>query len=236
MLWIMALRSVSLMPCAAATASLEGAGTGEPPAGGESCPACRRLVRRCPHCGTGNRAFASFCRACGRALPETAGEWTAFKGGAQRLGLDRWPSPTPLREAYVEPILDLRLGAPCRSLLSADRHLIAVDADGGVTVADVARGAGSAVTLRSEGPVSAEPCVSRGLLFLASPGRVAAYPLGHLDLPVPRREPRWEVPVPGTPIQALLVLDDRLYLTLLKDGDREGWRIPGIDGDSSGSK
>lgn len=207
----------------------------ELPMGTESCPICRRLVKPCLHCSNWNRAFANYCRTCGRPLPEPVGEWIGFKGGPQRLGLNRWPQRWPLRESHIETILELRLGDSCRSLLSYDRHLIAVSGNGMVTIVDVTRGAGEAVHLHTEGPITAEPCVSRGVLYLATSGRLSAYVLGGLEQEEPRLEPRWEVRVQGIPIQALLVLEDRLYVNvLLPDRRREVRRISGIESDRPG--
>jgi hypothetical protein len=193
----------------------------ELPAGAESCPSCLRLVKICPHCAAANRAFANFCRACGRALPEATGEWPTFKGGPQRLGLNRWPQARqPM--GGIEEILELRLDSPCRSLLSSDRHLIAVSQAGGIEVVDAARGAASSVRTRTDGPVSAEPCVSQGTLFVPAPGCVTAFALGGLHFARPRLEQRWEVRLPGVPIHALLALEGYLYLdVLLPEGSHE---------------
>jgi hypothetical protein len=207
------------------------------PAEAESCPTCRRLVKVCPQCGSSNRAFANFCRVCGKALPETVGDWAGFKGGGQRLGLNRWPQARPLRESRLEEVLELRLGDACRSLVSSDRHLIAVAGNGEVKIVDVARGPASEIRLAASGEMTAEPCVSRGMLYLAAKevrgrGRVVAFALGGLGLEEPRLEPRWEMGVPGIPIQALLALEGRLYLSLLlPDRRREVHLIEDADRD-----
>ena len=206
----------------------------ELPAGGESCPACRRVVRVCPHCATSNRAFANFCRLCGRALPDPANEWPMFKGGAQRLGLNRWPQARR-DQGGIEEVLELRLDGACRSLLASDRHLVAVSQEGGIEVVDVARGAATSVRARADGPVSAEPCVSRGTLFVPVSGRVTAFPLGGLHLATPRLEQRWEVRLPGIPVHALLPFEGLLYLeVLVPDGSREVYTIGNLESEQPG--
>lgn len=192
-----------------------------PDAGAQSCPACSRMVKPCPRCGAGNRAFANFCRACGEALPEPEGEWRGFKGGVRRLGLNAARQAGPLRELALASVLELHLGDRCRSLLACDRHLIAVAANGTVEIADALRPQ-SRLRLAAGGPITCEPCASGGLLFLGAPGRIAAYSLGALALPQPRLAPLWEARLAGTPVQALTTFEDRLYATVARpDGRRE---------------
>ena len=203
-----------------------------PPAAAE-CPQCLRRLKRCPGCGANNRAFANFCRSCGAELATAQGNWTSYKGGPQRLGL---LSSLPGREAARGGSLEVRekgvqiqLGEPCRSLLGYDRHLIAISQGGSIEVCDPELPA-SGLRLKTDGPVSCEPCIDRGVLYLGTPGRLTAWSLGSLSLESPRLAPLWTLSLSGTPVQALTALGNRLYVTVFRqDGRKEVQVIDGLE-------
>jgi hypothetical protein len=188
----------------------------------DRCPQCRRVLKPCPACGTANRAFANFCRSCRTRLPAVSGNWLSHRGNVQRLGLNALPA-TGLgpQEGFEiqEEDLKLELGDTCRSLLGYDRHLIAVSQSGTIEVCDPQVPAAS-LRLKTEGPISCEPCIENGILYLGSPARLTAYSLGALTLAQPRLVPQWQLHLPGTPVQALTVLADRLYVTIVNSDVR----------------
>jgi hypothetical protein len=116
--------------------------------------------------------------------------------------------------------LRIQLGDTCRSLLGYDRHLIAVAQNGTIEIGDP-EGWAPSVRLKADGPISCEPCVEQGILYLGSPGRLTAYSLGALTLAVPRLAPLWQLPLSGTPIHSLTCLGNRLYITVVAQGRRE---------------
>lgn len=179
---------------------------------------CGRYVKRCGHCSTCSRVFASYCRGCGTALPPSSGSWAGYRGGPQRLGVN----PALLgSDCITRPTgLRLRLGDACRSLLGDDGHLIAVSLNGVVEVADPMQ-AKSVCRFQTHGPITAEPCIHNGVLYLASRGQVSAYALAAMTLETPRVRPLWSVPLNGTPIQALTPVGDRLYVTVASADRRE---------------
>lgn len=195
------------------------------PADASSCPSCRRFLKRCPACGVRNRAFANACRSCGSVLTVAPGNWTSCKGSSQRLGLNGFaPAQEPRRGSSLEvreTNLQLQLGENCRSLLGYDRHLVAISQGGSVEVCDPGMPA-SGVRFKADGPISCDPCIDRGVLYLGSRGRLAAYSLGALTLANPRLAPLWQIQLSGIPIQALTILGNRLYVTVSReDGSRE---------------
>ncbi len=190
------------------------------------CPQCHRFLTACSHCRELNRAFANHCRKCGQELSRTGFDWQGFKGGPERTGFNPFDRAEGTRD--LEEVLHLELDDRCKSLLSCDEHLIAVSANGRIEIIDAAtrqRKAG----LKTEGPITCEPCVHRGSLYLGSRNRLAAYTLGAITSATGSREPRWEVPISGTPVQALLAIADRLYTTV---GYRDGrpQEIQALDG------
>ncbi len=193
--------------------------------GVERCPQCSRLLKPCPGCGEPNRAFANFCRACGRELGGAELGWTGFKGGPERRGLNPSEGGGPVRR--IEEVTSLHLEDWCRSLLFSDGHLFVVTRGGRVEVVDVesrqVKGG-----WKVEGPITCEPCVHRGSLYLGGRQRVSAFTLGQL---VPGRplEPRWEAVIEGTLIQAFLGVEDRLYLSVGHKGARSS-EIQILDG------
>jgi len=174
-------------------------------------------LKSCPACGTRNRAFANFCRSCRTRLPAASGNWLSHRGTVQRLGLNALPeSQLGSQEGFEikEEDLNLELGDPCRSLLGYDRHLIAISQSGTIEIRDPQVPTAS-LRFKAEGPVSCEPCIEGGVLYLGSPGRLTAYSLGALTLAQPRLAPHWQLRLPGTPVQALTVLGDHLYVTIV---------------------
>jgi hypothetical protein len=187
------------------------------PAAARRCR-CGRYVKRCGRCSTRNRAFSNFCRGCGTVLPASAANWLGYKGGSRRTGVNDasippgcMTSPTGVR---------LRLGDECRSILGYDGHIIAVSLDGVVEVADPKR-AKSVCRFQAQGPITAEPCIENGVLYLATRGQVTAYPLMAMSLKSPRVRPLWQVAVNGTPVQALTPVGERLFVTVASAAWRE---------------
>ena len=182
-----------------------------------SCPACGGFLKRCPQCGTSQRAFANFCRACRAEMPVSSANWLSAKGSAARLGLNNselpaWDPRGGVIPEIQETALHLQLGDPCRSLLGYDRHLIAVSQGGTIEIADPRLGE-TGRRFKVDGPISCEPCIDRGVLYLGSPSKVSAYSLGSLSLEAPQLLRLWQSPVSGTPIQALTCMDGRIYVT-----------------------
>jgi hypothetical protein len=191
--------------------------TFEVPAGARRCR-CGQYVKRCSRCGTRNRAFSSYCRGCGTALLPSRGNWLGYKGDSRRAGVNDasleagcLTRPTSLR---------IRLGDNCRSLLGYDGHVIAVSVNGAVEIADPMR-AKSVCRFQAQGPITAEPCIDNGVLYLATRGQVTAYALTAMSLETPRIRPLWQVAVNGTPVQALTPLRERLFVTVASAGWRE---------------
>lgn len=172
---------------------------------------CGRYLKHCATCGTPNRAFANHCRECGKALSPAKASWLGFKGGSRRSG----SSDAALEGSCVtrDTGLRLRLGDSCRSLLGYDGHVIAVSGSGVVEIADPMH-AKSVCRFQTQGPITAEPAIDAGILYVASRGQVSAYALAALAMEAPRVRPLWQVAVGGTPIQALTPMGARLYLTV----------------------
>ncbi len=198
-------------------------------AGADGCPTCGRVVKACGECGAASRAFANFCRACGTPLAASQGDWTGFKGGARRLGLNPRRQAHRFRELEAREVLAIDLPDHCRSLLSWDRHLVAVAESGRIEVADPATDDLS-LQLVADGPITADPCIDRGVLYLGREGRIAAHSLSALTLPSPGHQARWEARVDGTPIRSLLAFENRLYFNaVLPDGRHSIQVLDGID-------
>lgn len=179
---------------------------------------CGRYVKRCAQCATRNRAFANYCRGCGVALPPSAANWTGYKGGPRRLGANAFRAGADCVTRATG--LRLRLGDSCRSLLGYDGHLIAISLNGVVEIADPLR-AKSVCRFQAQGPITAEPCLSDGMLYLATRGQLSAYALAAMMLETPRVRPSWHVALNGTPIQALTAVGDRIYVTMATTDWRE---------------
>lgn len=186
---------------------------------------CGRYLKRCAKCAAHNRAFANFCRSCGKALPSSKTNWPAYRGGSRRLGLNPLSAGST---CIVEKTgLQLSLGDSCRSLLGYDGHLVAISVAGAVEIADPLR-AKSVCRFLVQGPITAEPCIHDGVLYLATRGQLSAYAIGGLTFEEPRARPLWQLTLNGTPIQAVTAVGERLYVTLASTGSREVQVIEGI--------
>ena len=176
------------------------------------------VLRRCPQCETRNRAFANFCRNCAAPLPPSPSNWSGYKGGARRLGFNakRGPAEWTAHRAG----LTLRLDDGCRILLAFDGHLIAVGFNGTIEMADPVR-AKSVCRFQTQGPVTAEPCIVDGVLYVATRNQLTAYALGPMTLDPPRVRPLWQLQIEGTPIFALTPAGDRLFATVAAADARE---------------
>lgn len=192
-----------------------------------NCPQCMRFLKSCPTCGTKNRSFANYCRACRSKFPMSRGNWLGYKGGVQRLGLNASSGPGLEAASWSgldiqEKSINLQLGDSCRGLLGYDRHLIAVSQSGTIEICDPELPA-SGLRLKTDGPISCEPCIEDGILYLGSPGRLTAYSLGALTLASPKLTPLWQQSLSGTPVQALTALENRLYVNAVQANGR--WEV-----------
>lgn len=187
---------------------------------------CGRVVKQCGDCRAQNRAFANFCRSCGKSLPASRSNWTGYRGGPARLGLNGASVGTDSTTKKLP--LTLRLGNECRSILGYDGHLIAVSLHGVVEIADVLA-AGSFCRFQVQGPVTAQPCIRNGVLYLGAGRQLSAYSLAAMTMRPPRVRPLWTVPLSGTPIHALTAIEDRLYVTVASPDWREIHVIDNVD-------
>lgn len=183
---------------------------------------CGRYVKRCAECSSRNRAFANFCRGCGAAMPPSNTNWTGYRGNPRRLGTT--PSLRGSDYTTRPPALRLRLGDACRALLGYDGHVVAVSVNGVVELADPSRGR-SICRFQAQGPITAEPCIHDGVLYLATRGHLAAYGLAAMTPATPRVRPAWHLPLNGTPVQALTPVGERLFVTLVTPDRREIYAI-----------
>lgn len=197
--------------------------------GGE-CPKCARFLKTCAACRTHNRAFANFCRSCGVALPPSPANWPGFKGGARRLGVTSLPLAVADGQAMriVPTTCQIRLDDLCRSLLGYDGHLIAISGGGTIAVADPRRPQ-AGVRVQTQGPINAEPCLDGGILYVGSPRQMSAWSLAAMHLASGGPRLLWQIPLSGTPIQALTLVGGRLYFTVNIDGLREVQMIESLD-------
>lgn len=205
----------------------------------DSCPQCLRVIKRCDRCQGWNPAFANFCRFCRQALSGADGNWLGYRGSARRLGLNTAAPGAPASRSESldvrETPLRMDLGRPCRSLLAYDRHVVAIAQDGSIEIGD-AEQPESRYRFKAEGPVSCEPCIDQGVLYLGSRDLLTAYSLGALTIGGGRLTPLWHVRLSGTPIHALVVQDRRLYVTLFKPPRKQvqvfeiAGRTPGATG------
>jgi hypothetical protein len=185
---------------------------------GERRCQCGRVLTRCSSCGASNRAFANFCRSCGERLPVSSSNWTGFRGSSRRLGFNPHdPGPDPV---IAKIPLALHLGNECRALLAYDSHLVAVSHSGVVEIADVVAKR-SVCRFQALGPVTAQPCIRDGVLYLAAAAQLSAYSLGALTHAQPRVHALWTIPLGGTPIHALTPVGDGLYVTVASPSWRE---------------
>ena len=196
-----------------------------------SCPDCRRFVKACPQCATANRALANFCRSCGTLLPTSAGNWLGYKGGPQRLGINDAepprPSGTSIRLDYERVGTGLQLGDPCRSLLSVDGDLLAVTQSGTVAITNPLH-PGPVRHFQVNGPLTCEPCIDSGVLYVGSRGQLGAWSLGTTTMASPHLKALWTIPLSGTPVQALTAVADRLYVTVFTGRQKEVRAVEGL--------
>lgn len=187
---------------------------------------CGRAVTRCTECGVHNRAFANFCRSCGRGLPVSPSNWTGYRGSTRRLGFNATDGAGYSGTTKVP--LTLRLGEECRALLGYDQHLIAVSKNGIVEIADVLS-TESSCRFQVQGRVAAQPCIRNGVLYLAAGRQLFAYALGAMTFVPPRVRPLWTVAFDGPPIHALTPVGNSLYVTVGTPGGREVQIIENVD-------
>ncbi len=79
----------------------------------------------------------------------------------------------------------------------------------------------SVCRFQTPGPITAEPCISDGVLYLATRGQLSAYAMAAMTLETPRVRPLWQVALHGTPIQALTAVGERIYVTVATIDRRE---------------
>jgi hypothetical protein len=164
--------------------------------------------------------------------------WTGFKGTPQRTGLNRSIVPNSPPDLNIRELKSIRFPGRCRSILADDGYLVAVSDGGTVKVVNLNRLETEPYTFKTDGNIYAEPALHNGTLYLGrvkSPGHekgsIYAYTLGGVSLPTPGVNLRWNIDLKGTPVQALLPFDDRLYLNVgFKDGHREIHVIDNIKG------
>lgn len=151
-------------------------------------------------------------------MPPARGNWVGYKSGSRRSGVN--DAPSDAGGAILPASLQLRLGDTCRSLLGYDGHLVAVSVNGVVEIADALR---SRIVCRfqTQGPISAEPCIDDGILYIGTRGQLSAYALAAMTLETPHVRPLWQLPLNGTPIQALTPAGNRLYVTVAAAERRE---------------
>ncbi|HEY0373091.1 MAG TPA: hypothetical protein VGD79_13890 [Thermoanaerobaculia bacterium] len=182
-------------------------------------------LKRCEACAEGNRAFANFCRSCGRALSAPS-NWSGYRGGMRRLGFHASGSK---HDPVTAPLpLTLHLGGDCRSLLACDGHLVAISHSGAVAVADVTTPA-VVCRFQAHGPVTAQPCLHNGVLYLAAGNQLSAYSLGPVSAQQPHVRTLWTLPLSATPIHAVTLVDDRLYVTVASSSWREVQAVENLE-------
>lgn len=185
----------------------------------DRCPQCERPVRPCESCGSYNRPFANHCRICGERVNARPGDWTGFRGGAQRISLNRPQGLGKFRTIAAEPEVELTLDSACRGLLLVDHHLLAVSETGAVKVLDLARRERIG-EWTFEGPLHGKPAVGRGTLYVGAESGLLAFTLGKLTQKAPAMEPRWRLDLPGTLTGPLLPWEEHLYATVALEDHR----------------
>lgn len=187
----------------------------------DQCPDCGQYLKRCEMCQTANRSFANYCRFCGEKLPGSNMYWTGFKGTPQRTGLNRSIVPNSPPDLNIRELKSIRFPGRCRSILADDGYLVAVSDGGTVKIVNLNQLDTEPYTFVTDGNIYAEPALHNGTLYLGrvkSPdhekGSIYAYTLGGVSLSTPEVNLRWDMDLKGTPVQALLPFDDRLYLNV----------------------
>lgn len=183
-----------------------------------SCRTCRRPLKICGFCGHLGRAFANYCADCGEPMVGGDFDWTGYRGGPRRLGMN----PAELGDSWMKAKLSpetsgITLDEACFDLLSWDRHLLAVGESGRVEI----RHPGAAVgySLRLDGSPSCHACIEKSTLFVGHDSTLAAYSLGALTLKNPQTSARWSISVPGRPSGALLAVKDALLVNVTQGRD-----------------
>lgn len=202
------------------------------------CPACKQWLKVCGKCHTHNRSFANHCRFCGEELTGLSTFWPGSRGGAQRIGLNRSIIPAAPPDLELTEIFNLTLPGRCRSLLAEDGFLVAVSDDSTIKVVDLNRLDKPPVTYKAGGTIFSEPAIHCGSLYIGctkgqknEKGSIHTYTLGGVSLDPPEIPLRWSMELKGSPAQALLPFDNRLYLNMgFKDGHREIHFIDNIHG------
>jgi hypothetical protein len=197
--------------CGKAVAALDG-----------SCDECQRFLKSCPRCSALNRAFANFCRLCRTSIPHGDGQWLGYMGGPQRSAYNGLRPRDAEADNTQRPVVSLAmdLDDACHSLLAYDRHLVAFGANGTVEIADPVTSTRHTFTVDT--PLTCQPCIDRGVAYVGSPNGIAAYSLGTVALAAASSPILWQIPLNGTPIHALTIMDNRLYVTVaLRSGERE---------------
>jgi hypothetical protein len=123
--------------------------------------------------------------------------------------------------------MQLKLGDACTSLLGYDGHLIAVSRKGVIELADPLR-LKSLCRFQVQGPVTAEPCINDGVLYVATRGQLAAYSLAAMTLGTPRVSQLWQLPLSGPPLHALTAAGDRLFVTVATSGQQAVYVVDSI--------
>jgi hypothetical protein len=184
------------------------------------CPNCRRYLKTCSKCSAFNRAFAMYCRNCGAQLPATETNWSEFKGGPQRLGNAGFLIGKRVPDIKTEDIGTFNVSKFCKSLLIYDQYLFAFSVEGEITVADISKTPVKPfISFHAGGNIYAVPAISQGSLYVGTEKYLRAYSLGNLfSEPTAKPDPRWELPVSGTPVRELLPVKDQLYfMTIFPD-------------------
>ncbi len=201
------------------------------------CPECEGWLKRCAKCRTPNRSFANNCRFCGEKLPQLNEYWPGARGSGQRLGLNRFTIAKSPQELEIKEQGSFSINGRCRSLTAEDGYLIAVSDNGIIQAADLNRNGNEPCTFNAGGKIFAEPAVHNGTLYVGivkdenmEKGGICAFTLDGLRANSPDMNHWWEVELKGTPVQALLPFENRLYLNVgFKDGRREIQVIENID-------
>lgn len=186
----------------------------------DRCPQCDRRVRSCEACSQYNRPFANHCRNCGASLAPPSGDWIGFRGGPQRIAVNRQPGFSHFRKVAPKPIASLSLNSACRGLLFVEDHLLAISEGGLVKLRDSA-GDGLTGEGTFDGPLCGEPAVGRGSLYLGTKRGVTAFTLGDITGKQKTLEARWHMELPGVPTGSLLPWGDHLYLRIAGENRTE---------------
>lgn len=174
--------------------------------------------------------LAVFCRTCGSHLPDSAGQWTGFQGGADRRGLNPRILPQPLSQLAIEEVTSLALEGPCLDLLFYDGFLIALSTSGVIEATRLDGSDRSVRWMTGGGEVSAHACVAHGVLYAAGERRLTAHSLAGLEESPPQIHELWGIALDGVPAHALLTVGDRLYLSLgLETGVQRVLALEGLN-------